>query len=645
MTDQDERIFRQLLPDADGGCVPHSHIGAIGGVFDELDVGVVSLDPAGDFAHVNRTAADLLAIPAGETSASAFEPVVRTLAARALNQTEVAALMRSADTDAAAAFKSTWVFADKPTHLGVVCKPAPNLGAGGRMWAFYDNSHVAAAVDAAMEANALLRASADAMMDPHVVLELTVTDGTTDLVYRDVNEAACAYFGLTRDEMIGHSLLDSGLRERYAACAETGQPVILDAFPYHSEVLGVLRYYDVRAVQVRPGLIMVNWRDVTERIESERRLAASADRFRLLADNVADVVALLDDDSTIRWMSKSAERTLGAVSDRWIGRRAVDVVPSEHRQAAASNWAQVAGGTYIGRMSIHGADGRPHTIHLHSKPFYDSQGNRDGVVVSFRVIDDEVAAERRAREQIEARNDRLKSQLDSAARYVASILPDDLTGRVAVTSRYLPSAELGGDSYDFRWVDDNHVMFYLVDVSGHGVEPALLSVSVHNLLRSGTFDTETLLRPDAVLTELNRLFQMDRQDGHYFTIWYGVYDAANRTLRYANAGHPPALMMADGMAPVELSATSIPIGLEADSEFAARSRRVPAGADVVLYSDGALELGMPQGQMPLSQFTQVCARISRNPDWTLDTLIAELRDAEAAESPVDDCTVVRLRIS
>ena len=121
------------------------------------------------------------------------------------------------------------------------------------------------------------------------------------------------------------------------------------------------------------------------------------------------------------------------------------------------------------------------------------------------------AAELGKRErQIRTLADRLSGELDSAAKYVASILPGDLDGPVRVRSRYLPSREIGGDSFGYMWIDDDHLIVYLIDVSGHGVEPALLSVSVHNLLRSRAMPTATLLSPEQVLAELNQLFGMDR---------------------------------------------------------------------------------------------------------------------------------------
>lgn len=62
-----------------------------------------------------------------------------------------------------------------------------------------------------------------------------------------------------------------------------------------------------------------------------------------------------------------------------------------------------------------------------------------------------------------------------AAEYVTSLLPGDLDGPVEVSRRDLPSRELGGDCFDYRWIDDDHLLVYLIGVSGHGIAPALLS--------------------------------------------------------------------------------------------------------------------------------------------------------------------------
>lgn len=659
MTEQLERTFRFPSPVVDGSALTRDQLASFGELFDELDVGVVAVDPCTDFAAVNQTAASLLHISAGTTTAELFAEATSALAARAVNRSEVAALVQSVADDRAAQFQSTWEFASSPTHLGVVSKPAPTLGAAGRIWAFYDNSLIAAAVNASSEASALIRASSDAMLDPQVVLEAVWHGGrVVDLINREVNRAACEYFGFTREQIIGSRLFESHLMEQYARCAETGEPVILDAVAHRSEILGTLRYYDIRAAQVRTGTVIVTWRDVTERIEAAQRIAASEQQFRLLAENMGDVVFLLDDDGTIRWISNSVQQVLGAPAEHWLGKRIYEFGPIESRQASFARWEEIVRvGTYIGRNPVHSADGVRHMAHLHSKPFFDADGHRRGIVASIRIIDDEIAAEKAAREQIAARDERndvlaqdlrekasrLQSQLDSAARYVRSILPEDLDGPVEVSALYLPSAGLSGDSYDFRWLDDDHLMVYLVDVSGHGVEPALLSVSVHNVLRSGSIDRRTLLQPGEVLAALNRLFQMDQQGGLYFTIWYGVYQPSTRVLRFTSAGHPPALVITDGSVPKQLSTKSIPVGVDVSADFETRECTVPPDADIVLYSDGALESGDGEEMSP-TEFGDICAATARRSDWTLDTLIDGLRSGSDFHGS-DDCTLVRLRIS
>lgn len=241
---------------------------------------------------------------------------------------------------------------------------------------------------------------------------------------------------------------------------------------------------------------------------------------------------------------------------------------------------------------------------------------------------------------------RLMSELGGAARYVTSILPRDVDAPIPVTARYIPSEELGGDSFDHRWIDDDHLIVHLVDVSGHGIAPAMFSVSVHNLLRSGTLDHDTLRDPGRVLTELNRLFQMDQQAGQYFTIWYGVYQPSTHTLRYAGAGHPPAIVLAaDGSAPVRLPSEAIPIGVQEDTTFHGHNYPLPPNATLLLYSDGAFDLALPDGRhWALEDFIDLCARTALSPHWTLDDLVDQLRGRSETGHFDDDCTLVRVTV-
>ena len=646
----------------------HRRVARVCTLLDELDVGLVTVDPGHDLAHVNVAAATILGIPAGDTTASEFGEAVDRLARRACDPAETLAELRRLRFGRDTELKTTWQFPDAPTHLGIVCKIAARHGLDGQMWMFYDNSRLAEACESASQVSNLLRISSDAMLDPQVLVEAVRSEGPiVDLVYREVNRAACGYLGLPRAELVGHSLVEtfpglaeSGLMDAFVNCADTGEPVVLDGIPYHSELLGDLRYYDIRATQASQDFISLTWRDVTERSELTARIALSEERFRLLADNVADVVVRIRNE-TISWISRSVSEALGAPAGHWIGVRAEELIPPEDRANFSAALAAVdLDGRYKGRARVRGADGVTHWVHLHVKRFHEADGTPNGAVASFRVIDEEVAAEELALAQIaerdaqnrslnrrlQAQTTRLMAELSSAARYVTSILPSDMDHPVPVTSRYVPSQELGGDSFDHRWIDDDHLIVYLVDVSGHGVEPAMVSVSVHNLLRSGTLDHDVLLHPDRALTELNRLFQMDQQAGNYFTIWYGVYQPSTRTLRYAGAGHPPAIVLTpDGADPVRLPSDSVPVGVLEETTFETRSVVLPPVADVLLYSDGAFDLFLPDGRpWTLDEFIDLCARTAASPKWTLDRLINKLRKRSESGLFTDDCTLVRLTI-
>ncbi len=137
----------------------------------------------------------------------------------------------------------------------------------------------------------------------------------------------------------------------------------------------------------------------------------------------------------------------------------------------------------------------------------------------------------------------LRAELAEAEAYVRSLLPDDLTEKVPINARFIPSRLLGGDCYDFYWLDPDYLVIYLLDVSGHGLGSALLSTSVLNMLRSQSLPDVNFYRPEKVLQALNETFQMNDQNEKYFTMWYGVYNRANRQLLYASAGHPPAVLI------------------------------------------------------------------------------------------------------
>jgi sigma-B regulation protein RsbU (phosphoserine phosphatase) len=195
----------------------------------------------------------------------------------------------------------------------------------------------------------------------------------------------------------------------------------------------------------------------------------------------------------------------------------------------------------------------------------------------------------------------LTYELSQAARYVRSLLPAALEGTVTTRWRFEPSSALGGDFFGYDWIDEDHFAVYLLDVSGHGVGAALLSVSVANALRGWTLPDTDFRDPAAVLARLNDAFPMDRHDEKYFTIWYGVYERTGRRLSHASAGHPPALLLTgpdrDHARPIELGQKCPPIGMFPDLPCAGASVVLEPYNTLYVYSDGVYEIRKPGDEM------------------------------------------------
>ncbi|MCP9884015.1 SpoIIE family protein phosphatase [Synechococcus sp. ATX 2A4] len=193
----------------------------------------------------------------------------------------------------------------------------------------------------------------------------------------------------------------------------------------------------------------------------------------------------------------------------------------------------------------------------------------------------------------------LEAELARAAGYVRSLLPARLDGAVGGESLFLPSQQLGGDCFDFYWLDHRRLLVYILDVSGHGVTAALTSISVHNLLRSRALPKDLLADPGRLLTYLNACFQMDRQNDQYFTMWCGIYDKDTRELQFASAGHPPALLYIPGVNSElkQLKAPGLPIGLFDEAVYLPQTLILDASSQLFLCTDGIFEIHLIDGRL------------------------------------------------
>jgi phosphoserine phosphatase RsbU/P len=238
----------------------------------------------------------------------------------------------------------------------------------------------------------------------------------------------------------------------------------------------------------------------------------------------------------------------------------------------------------------------------------------------------------------------LANDLATAAHYVRSLLPPpQADGGIQADWRFIPSASLGGDAFGYHDLDPDHFAIYLLDVCGHGVGAALLSVSALSAIRSEALPQTDFRDPAAVLSALNRTFPMERHNDMFFTAWYGVFCRGTRRLRWAGGGHPPALLLSSGGQRQLLDSHGPLIGAVEGLEFPAGEVPVPADGRLYVYSDGAFEIGRKDGSMwPFSEFVDTLAGGVAGREPPMDALLGRIRELSGRDDFHDDFSMLEL---
>jgi phosphoserine phosphatase RsbU/P len=240
----------------------------------------------------------------------------------------------------------------------------------------------------------------------------------------------------------------------------------------------------------------------------------------------------------------------------------------------------------------------------------------------------------------------LEAELGEGASYVRSLLPKPCQNPVAIDYQFLPSRYLGGDCFDYFWLNADQLVIYLLDVSGHGLGAALFSVSVQSVLRSRSLPHVQFDQPDQVLNALNERFQSQDENARYFTMWYGVYRLSTQELVYASAGHPPALLLS-GESTHYLKTRGKPIGLLPEAQFKNSYHSVCQPSALYVFSDGIYEFAQESGKTwTIEEFMNLVAgRAGEAIDLTTEQIIQTVRTKISSGEFEDDCSILRVQLS
>ncbi|MGD2015733.1 MAG: SpoIIE family protein phosphatase [Desulfobacterales bacterium] len=302
-------------------------------------------------------------------------------------------------------------------------------------------------------------------------------------------------------------------------------------------------------------------------------------------------------------------------------------------------------------VDIELSDGGMRLMEVSSAPIKDENGNITVAVEVARDVTDQKKAEvllnKTLLEQTEDLK-RLNNEISDAAGYVKAVLPKAIISGTLITNwKFIPSASLGGDSFGYHWIDDNHFAVYLLDVSGHGRGAALLSVSVINVLRSLALPKTDFCDPQQVLTSLNKAFPGGQHNDMFFTIWYGVYDKSSEQLVYSSGGHPPALLFSrsdsNQIRMEQLRTPNFIMGGKQDVDYQSKIQEINRPSRLYVFSDGVYDITKKDGSIwGINKFMEFSLQSFNMEQSNLDFLLSYTEELAQKKEFDDDFTILEI---
>lgn len=206
--------------------------------------------------------------------------------------------------------------------------------------------------------------------------------------------------------------------------------------------------------------------------------------------------------------------------------------------------------------------------------------------------------------QLESFNNRMKGDLEEAEKIQRSLLPRETSDvpHIDFSWHFSPCDEIGGDMLNIFRLDGGHLGLYVLDVCGHGIPAAMLSMSVTNDLlpragRGGVLKQylpgiggHKIISPSEAARALNMEYQIHDTTSQYFTILFGIIEVNDLVFRYVRAGHPPPIVVSKGGKPKMFDKDdAMPMGLFPDSKYSEQQIQLKPKDRLYILSDGVNE--------------------------------------------------------
>jgi len=294
------------------------------------------------------------------------------------------------------------------------------------------------------------------------------------------------------------------------------------------------------------------------------------------------------------------------------------------------------GGTIVAETHLPNLNGGMY-LYMAAARLHDSEGNTIGAIESLRDITE--------RKKMEQKLEQSKAEIRIAAQIQKSFMPHHTpnVSQFKLAAVTIPAMEVGGDFYDFISLADGRQGLVIADVAGKSIPAALFMALSRTIVRANA--AHRISAAD-VLHEANGMISQDASEGMFVTLIYGILDGRQRTLTYANAGHPtPLVFRTPGCKCTEQEITGIALGAWDSSEYEERVIRFCKGDVAILYTDGVTEAINSKGE--LYGLDRLCSVASGSCHLSSQEIMAEILDDifgfSSGQNQSDDITMIVIK--
>ncbi len=349
---------------------------------------------------------------------------------------------------------------------------------------------------------------------------------------------------------------------------------------------------------VDPRGNLLKWRgvdrDITARLHSQEALIESEKRTRLIIESSINAIVIMDAYGIVIDWNHRAEQMFGWNREDAIGQRLDELIIPERFRYAHRQGMQtfLLNGTapILNKQTEQIAlrrDGGEFPVELSVSPL------KLGNSYIFSGFIHDISGRKAAEEQIRQAHVNLalaQNEIRIAQQIQATLSPSDpiIGDDFEVAGFCLTADKAGGDYFDYFFRTQNQLDIVIADVSGHSIGPALFMVETRSAIRAQANQSAT---PAETLGVLNRFLfnDLDRSD-YFITLFYLQVDIGLQQLKFANAGHPPPLLLSKSSGEfVALDSEGLILGIKQEVIFEEKIRPLNPGDLILFYTDGLIE--------------------------------------------------------